>query len=245
MRARLALVLLLALVASAPASAQTPAVLESARAAVSTYHEDPARLDRAIAQLTAELARDHQVPTMVWLSRLHFTAGDVRATTTEEKLAAYDRGREIGRRAVELAPRNAQAHLWYAINTARWGQTKGIMRSLFLVPTVREELAVIFDLDPRLPEAHALAGGVYFELPALFGGDRAKAEAHYKQGLQIDPHFTVLRVDLARLYLATGRPAEARRELQRVLDERAPTKRADWTVKDVPRARTLLETLPK
>ena len=59
----------------------------------------------------------------------------------------------------------------------------------------------------------------------------------------IDPHFTVLRVDLARLYIAGGRYAEARQELTRVLDERAPRIVADWTVRDVPRARALLESI--
>jgi hypothetical protein len=53
----------------------------------------------------------------------------------------------------------------------------------------------------------------------------------------------VLRVDLARVYVATGRYAEARRELQRVLNEPAPTLVADWTVKDQPRARQLLESI--
>jgi len=53
----------------------------------------------------------------------------------------------------------------------------------------------------------------------------------------------VLRVDLARLYIATGRDAEARRELQQVIAETAPTNVADWTVKDLPRARKLLESI--
>ncbi len=157
--------------------------------------------------------------------------------------SAYDRGREIGKRAVELAPKNADAHLWYAINTGRWGQTKGVLRSLFLLPTMREELDVIFGLNPRSASAHVLAGNVFFEVPALFGGDRAKAEAYYRKGLGIDPRFTVIRIELARLLIATDRVSDARRELQRVIDERAPTSVADWTVKDLPRARALLVSL--
>jgi Tfp pilus assembly protein PilF len=81
------------------------------------------------------------------------------------------------------------------------------------------------------------------EVPRLAGGDRARAEVHFKKGLEIDPRFTVLRVDLARLYIGDGRYAEARRELARVLEERAPRVVADWTVKDVPRARALLESI--
>src|SRR2546427_65692 len=117
------------------------------------------------------------------------------------------------------------------------------LRSLFLLPTLREEIEILLQLDPRSVRAHSLAGNVYTEVPGLFGGDKEKAEEHFKKGLAIDPKFTVLRIDLARLYITTDRYAEARRELQRVIDETAPTFVADWTVKDRPRARQLLESI--
>src|SRR2546426_466232 len=128
-------------------------------------------------------------------------------------------------------------------HTGRWVQTKGVHRSLFLLPTLREEIEILLQLDPRSVRAHSLAGNVYTEVPELFGGDKEKAEEHFKKGLAIDPKFTVLRIDLARLYITTDRYAEARRELQRVIDETAPTFVADWTVKDRPRARQLLESI--
>lgn len=235
-------VLLAALLASAvTAQAQTP--VDAARALVQRYHEDRAALDRARDLLETALAKDARVETMIMLSYVQFLWADIRAASADDKLAAYERGRQIGERAVELAPRNAEAHLWYAINTARWGQTKGIMRSLFLLPTVKREIETILTLDPRSARGHSLAGNVYMEVPRLAGGDRAKAEAYFKKGLEIDPRFTVLRVDLARLYIADGRYADARRELTRVLEERAPRIVADWTVKDVPRARALLESV--
>src|SRR5437867_696503 len=155
MRARPLVVVALVLAAAAAAWAQTP--VEAARALVARYHEDLAGLDRARDLLDAALAGDRKVDTMVMLSYVQFLIGDVRAVTAEDKLAAYDRGREIGRRAVELAPKSHDAHLWYAIATARY--------------------------------------------------------------------------------------ADARRELQRVVAETRPSVVADWTVKDAPRARKLLESI--
>jgi tetratricopeptide (TPR) repeat protein len=180
---------------------------------------------------------------MVMLSYVHFLYGDVRASTTEDKLAAYDRGREIGKRAVELAPRNPEAHVWYGINTGRWGLTKGVMRSLFLLPTVRQEVDATLALDPQNLRALALSGNVFLEVPGLFGGDREKAEQQFRRALELDPRFTVARVDLARVLIATRRYADARRQLQRVIDEPTPNSVADWTVKDLPRARELLESI--
>ena len=47
----------------------------------------------------------------------------------------------------------------------------------------------------------------------------------------------------ARLYIAGGRYADARRELQRVIAETTPTFVADCTVKDIPRAKELLASI--
>jgi tetratricopeptide (TPR) repeat protein len=237
-----AIVALLALALSVTA-AGAESVVDTARALVARYDEEPARIDRARDLLERALASDRRVDTMVMLSYVCFLQGDIRATAAADKMAAYDRGREIGKRAVELAPRNHDAHLWYAINTGRWGQAKGMMRSLFLVPTMREEVDTILALDPRSVRGHSLAGNLMLELPGFAGGDRTKAESHFKQGLEGDPHFTVLRIDLARVHIANGRYADARRELTRVIEERAPTNVADWTVKDAPRARELLASI--
>ena len=241
MRARPLLAAALVLIAAPSLRAETPA--EAARALVARYHEDASTIDRARTLLEGALEKERHVDTMIALSYVNFLVGDVRATTSDEKLAAYDRGREIGKRAVELAPKSHDAHLWFAINTARWGQTKGILRSLFLVPTVKEEIATLLDLNPKSLRAHILAGNVFLELPGFVGGDRAKAEEHFKKALEVDGHFTAARVDLARLYIMSGRYADARRELQRVISETAPTFVADCTVKDIPRAKELLASI--
>jgi len=223
------------------ALAQTP--VERARTLIAGYHEDARHIDEARDLLEAAIARARPPEAVTLLSRIYFLYGEVRATTADDKLAAFGRGRDLGKLAVELAPRSEDAHVWYALNVGRWGQTKGMMRSLFLLPTIREELDTIFTINPRSVRGHALAGNVFFELPSMMGGDRKKAEEHFRKGLEADPHFTVLRIDLSRLLIAEKRVPEARRELERVVSETAPTIVADWTVRDRPRARTLLDDL--
>jgi len=119
-------------------------------------------------------------------------------------IEAYEQGRQAAKRAAEAAPKNARAHFWYATNAGRWGQTKGVERSLFLLPEVKRGMETAIELDAR---------------------------------------FTGLRVGLARTLVKRGRVAEARRELQAVLDEKAPPNVADWTLKDSGEARALLDSL--
>ena len=241
MRAAAAIVIFLS--AAEAASAQSPLATEI-RALADRYHERPARIDVLRPLVTQAAQADPHVDNLLAVAQIAFLYGDVRARSVEEKLEAYEQGRQAARQAAEIAPRNARAHFWYATNAGRWGQTKGVMRSLFLLPEVKRGMETALDLDPGYPPAYVLAGTVYYEVPGLFGGDLEKSERLFRKGLEVDGRLTGLRVGLARTLIKRGRIPEARRELQAVLDERAPSNVADWTVKDVSEARALLATLP-
>lgn len=230
------------LLAVAEAYAQSPLAAEVETLAF-RYHENPARLDQVRAGLEEALKTDSHVKNLIALARVSFIWGDVRASTDEEKLKAYDRGREVAQRAMELEPRNALAHFWFATNSGRWGQTKGVMRSLFLLPTIKREIQTVIDLDPKYTGVYALAGNVYYVVPTLVGGDLDLSEEMFRKGLALDPKFTSMRVGLAKTLIKKNRAADARRELQAVLDERAPTNPAEWTLKDSKEARQLLESI--
>lgn len=207
------------------------------------YHEDPARLDALRTGLAEAAHTDPDVPNLVALAQACFLWGDIRAATTERKLQAFDQGRQAGEQAIEKAPENASAHLWFSINLGRWAQTKGVLRSLFLLPILKEEIATILRLDSTLAGVYVLAGNVYAEVPAFFGGSLSTAERMFRDGLRHDPQFTALRVGLAKTLVKEGRPTDAVQELTRVLAEQHPENPAEWTVKDVPEARVLLGQL--
>lgn len=241
MRAAAAIVMLLG--AAGAAAAQSPLAAE-VRALADRYHERPARIDTLRPLVTQAAQADPHVDNLLAVAQIAFLYGDVRALRPEEKLDAYEQGRQAARWAAEIAPRNGRAHFWYATNAGRWGQTKGVMRSLFLLPEVKRGMETALELDPRFPPAYVLAGTVYYEVPGLFGGDLEKSERLFRTGLEVDGRFTGLRVGLARTLIKRGRIPEARREVQAVLDEKTPSNPADWTLKDSPEARRLLDALP-
>jgi tetratricopeptide (TPR) repeat protein len=214
---------------------QSPLVAELQTVATS-YHHDPKRLDAIRNGLEQTIKTDSRAENLVALARVSFIWGDIRATTEEQKLDAYDRGRQVARRVIELEPRHVEARFWYALNTARWGQTKGVVRSLFLLPTVQEEIQIILKLDPTFTPVYALAGHVFHEVPGLLGGDLKKAEEMFRKGLEQDPQFTAMRVGLGKTLLKLGRVADAQRELQAVIDEKTQ-------LRDARQARELLESL--
>ena len=230
------------LVVAAVAGAQSPLV-DELRHAATRYHEDPSQLLRIRDGLEAAIKSDEHVENLNALAWVCYVIGDLPDATRAQKLAAYDRGRQVATRVIEKEPRNVGGHFWYAVNTGRWGQTNGILRSLFLLPTVKREVQTILDVDPSFTPVYNLAGHVYYEVPGLLGGDLDRAEALFRKGLAQDPRDTAIRLGLAKTLIRKNRFVEARRELQTILDEPAPRNLADWVLKDSKEARALLESI--
>ena len=204
----LAAVVLLVTVGGAGAQSALVAELEEA---AKTYHLDPPHLDRLRDGLERVAAGSPTVEDLIALARVEFLWGEIRAASAADKLAAYDRGRQAAKRAVDQSPRNARAHLWYGVTTGRFGQMRGIFSSLSLLATVKEEIRIVLELYPRLTPVYSLAGNLYYEAPRVLGGDLTKAEEMFRKGLEQDPHFTGLRVGLGKTLIRQGRLSEGRR----------------------------------
>jgi hypothetical protein len=143
------LLLALVVLSSAGVACADPSLVAELEVVATRYHQDPARLDAVREGLERAAGSRPAVDILIALARVSFIWGDVRATSVEQKLEAYERGRQAARRAIEHDPRSAAAHFWFATNTARWGQTRGVLRSLVLLPTVQEEIRAV--LEERLP----------------------------------------------------------------------------------------------
>jgi tetratricopeptide (TPR) repeat protein len=206
------------------------------------HHRDPASLVRLRDALEAGEDVEPRLERVLALARLWFITGD-RASTPEAKRDAYDRARQFGRRACELAPTSAAAHFWATASTARWASTLGLQHTLSVLPELRRGIKTVLELDPRFTRGYALAGSFAYEVPLFLGGSVTTAEEMFRKGLALDPHFTAVRLGLARSLLRQGRVDEAKEELRRVVAERTPTNAADWTLDDVPEAQRLLDTI--
>lgn len=217
---------------------------ETARGLLKQYQEDPTRIDRARDLLEAAVAKGaNDLPALLTLTRAWFLYGEERAQTPEARIAAYERARDLAKRATDLAPKDADAHLWYAITLGSWSNAKGLLHSALALRNLRKEVDVVLQLDPKNIEAHIMAGSIDRELPVLLGGDRRESEEHFKTAQRLDPRLTGVRIELAQLYINMGRYAEARQQLQSVLNEKNPTDRPRWTLKEVPRAKQMLESI--
>lgn len=228
------------IVALAGAALAAETAVEQARALLAAWNDDPTRIDRARALLQAEAADRPSVDGLVELSGAWFLTGDFRARSDAERQAAYGEGVRAAQRAIAIAPNSERAHLLLAYNTGRSAQITGVMHAMNLVGTIRAESETVLRLNPSSVGGLILAGGLAAGLPTMMGGDRAKAEKFFTLALTRDPHETGGRLELARLYVAQRRWAEAARELQAVIGDDEPTDRPRWVMSDLPRAREML-----
>jgi tetratricopeptide (TPR) repeat protein len=217
--------------------------VDESRSLLRSWHEDPSRIDRARAVLQEAALSNPDAEVLTELAGVWFITGEFRARNSAERQTAYEQGVECARRAIAAAPRSEAAHLLYAANTGRLAELRGFARAAGMLSTIREESATVLRLNPSSVDGLTLAASLDAALQSVLGGDRGRAEARFLRALELDPHRTGARMELARFYMASKRWADARRELDRIVAERAPADVPGWTVRDAPEARRLLADL--
>lgn len=176
------------------------------------------------------------------LAKVYYLLGD-NATDKEAKLKNYQLGMEYGKKAIGLDKNCPWAHFWYMVNLGRTGQTKGVLNSLSLVPEIKKEIEIVLKLDPEHAGAMDAAARLYYELPGLMGGNLNKSIEYLNQAIAIDSNYTVLYVDMAKVYIKKKDYEKARWFLNRVLQIENPTFEADYLLDDKPEALILLERI--
>ena len=137
-----------------------------------------------------------------------------------ERRGSFEKGIEVGQTAAELAPERPEGHFWTAANMGAIAETFGLRAGMKYRTTIKNELETVLRLDPAFQQGSAdrALGRWYFKVPRMFGGSRQAAEDHLRASLKYNPHSTASHFFLAELLIDEGLKAEARTELQKVID---------------------------
>lgn len=147
----------------------------------------------------------------------------------EEKLAAFEKGIEYGKRAVLLKEDCAACHYWLGVNYGVYGEAKGVLKSLSLVDPIKEEMNKVIQLDPGFMHggAYRILGRMAYKLPWFAGGSKKESVEHLKKALEYGPNSFLTRLFLAETYLAMDEKELAKKELEWCMNAPEPADPGD------------------
>jgi tetratricopeptide (TPR) repeat protein len=137
-------------------------------------------------------------------------------TDEKQRLAAYIEGEKLAQQAVDLDDSNADAYFALFGNSGRRLLLESGFNPFNLIK-VNRTLDRCLQLNPDHSDALAARGGMYRQLPGLFGGSLTKAEKDLKRSIELDPEATGARIELARVYHDMGQDDKALPLLEQAL----------------------------
>lgn len=226
---------------STPSAETTTASLIAEADRAFSYGEDVARDRQSLAALERALVAEANNYQLLWrATRSYYYVGD--NASEKEKLRYYERGIEVGQRAIAQQPNGAEGHFWLGANYGGFSEEKGMLKALQTVKKIRAEMEAVLRLNAGYEDgsAYIALGEMDRQLPGLFGGSTKRAVTYLEQGLRIAPKNMEMKVALAEAYREVGRRDEARKLLQEVLQMQINPARAKENRETQERARKLL-----
>jgi len=203
--------------------------LSDARSILLNYHRDSQNIDRSIEILEGILIQQPEnIEVLNFLSRVWLTYGYAKARTRDDMVIAFDNGVKVAKKALKVAPNNADAHFFYVANLASLGDAKGMFSSLFMLAEIRRELDLILELDPNHAYALGMNGALYLFLPGILGGDIQISEIYMRRALSLNPHISSAKFYLALNLKKQKRFDEAIEVLHDLVNDKEPSFYPDW-----------------
>ena len=155
--------------------------------------------------------------TAVRLGKCYYWLGTHSAEDVQTDL--FQKGIDWSKKAIELNPKSAGGHFWLGVNNGKYGESRGILKSLFLVGPIKDEMQQVISIDPAYEHggAYRVLGRMYFKLPGFAGGGIDKSITNLKKSLEYAPNVSTTHVFLAESYIKKKDYQSAKNELNFVL----------------------------
>lgn len=161
----------------------------------------------------------------------------------EKKLASFQEGARLAKKALEQQESSVDAHFLYAANLGKAVQLQGLVAAALSLQTLKNHVNRMLELDAEYAPAHHMLGRMYEDLPWFLGGDTEAADAHLKKAISLDARYALARLDLGKWYLKHGRSQEAAKEFTRVIETPPLKKKWIWERIHRPQAQILLRQI--
>ncbi|MBZ0270458.1 TRAP transporter TatT component family protein [bacterium] len=149
-----------------------------------------------------------------------------------ERVAMAERGVKAAKKAIELNANGKEGHYFYAINLGSKVEVKGALTQLPSVRVIKKENERALEIDPNYGPAILVKARFLSDMPGLFGGDDAQAEALFLRAIETAPRFEAAYISYAEFLVKKKRPGDALAVIDKVLapefDHPYPSTWADY-----------------
>jgi tetratricopeptide (TPR) repeat protein len=137
----------------------------------------------------------------------------------KESEKSFENGVQAGRIASRVAADKPDGFFWYGANLGEQAQRAPLTKGLTSVGDIRDAMNKVIEIEPNYQGASAFDALGQIELATrLTGGRAGKAVEYLEKGLQLDGNNSNIRLHLAQAYLAVNRNAEAKSQLEYIIN---------------------------
>jgi len=182
--------------------------------------EDLSKAEQAIKKYQEAIMKGENKYEAYWkIAKTLYYIGSHK-TDKKEKKRIFSQGIYYAKKAVELEPEKPEGIFWLATLRGVWGETRGVLKSLFLVKPIMNGYKKVLELDPKLEGggAYRALGRVYYKLPGFAGGSKQKSLEYLLKSKEICPSNPLTHIYLAETYLALKQKDKARKVLKELLE---------------------------
>lgn len=181
------------------------------------------RLREALATLKRARAADERNFEAAWkFAQYSYFLG--KATPADaESAQVFEAGINAATIATRIEPEKPDGYFWLGANYGGEAERSPLTKGFTAVGKIREAMQKVIELDPAYQGATAFDALAVVELKTSFyGGKPEKAVEYLEQGLKLNPKNFLARLHLAEAYLSLDRDAEAKSQLEQVLEIEPP-----------------------
>jgi tetratricopeptide (TPR) repeat protein len=209
------------LLVAAAGFAEEPSLLDQAKAAYDA-RADAAQAKAAVDLFAQAAKADPHSYEARWrgaAAAYYYGTYPMEEAPDKERMAIFQGGIDLAKEAVALDAKGVEAHFWLGVLYAVYGEAKGVMKSLAMVPDVKKEMQTCLDLDPSVEGwgPDRVLGRMYFKLPWFKGGDNKKSIECLERSVKGAPTNALTRYYLAVTYKSEGMKDKAREQCQAVV----------------------------
>jgi len=127
---------------------------------------------------------------------------------------------DYAKKAIDVYPNGIEGRYWYGSNMGKYGNARGIFKSLQYIDPIVKEMETILRLDPRHAKATTVLGLVYRKAPPwpVSVGDLDKSLEFLKRAIAFNDESLHAQLNLGITYKKLREWAIAKQQFNKVLN---------------------------